>query len=238
MSVISKTEVTIISIGNGGFWLACDLIAANVFPDFKFIVCDSDDKELKEKAEKADESFLLDKNGDKVIAKSDLRSGVVEEIVAHSSQTVIICCTFGGLAGSLYAPLIALEAKIKGKFVCTICTMPFIFEGTRRALRASIAIKQTLVASNLLFLQNNNELEKIPYLPSLEMNKPIIDTVVDAVRKQSLRELSTTSQLEDIIPSKYQLPGEPLPKVYNNIYPEILDRERIEMFDSYSHTNL
>lgn len=38
---------TIIAVGNGGFNLATDLRAANLLPDSRLIVCDTNEKDLK-----------------------------------------------------------------------------------------------------------------------------------------------------------------------------------------------
>lgn len=54
-------KTTIIAVGNGGYNLASDIIKANIFPDSKFIVCDTDERNLEESSKNADETFLLDK---------------------------------------------------------------------------------------------------------------------------------------------------------------------------------
>lgn len=38
---------TIIAVGNGGYNLAADLIAAGLFPDARLIVCDTNEKDLE-----------------------------------------------------------------------------------------------------------------------------------------------------------------------------------------------
>lgn len=99
---------TVIAVGNGGYNLATDLIAAGLFPDSRLIVCDTNEKDLEKHSANATETILLEKLGGKV--KSD-DTPIVEDIVAKASDSVIICATLGGMTGSKYAPLIALEVQ-------------------------------------------------------------------------------------------------------------------------------
>lgn len=140
-------KTTIITVGNGGYNLASDIINANIFPDTQLIVCDSDEKALERNKTNADKIFRLDKFRGKV--KASLTE-LVEEIVAASSETIVICATFGGFTGSKYAPLIALNAILKGKLVCSFFSMNFSFEGEKHDKRASEARMQAIAASNFV----------------------------------------------------------------------------------------
>ncbi|WP_305156573.1 hypothetical protein [uncultured Muribaculum sp.] len=43
-------SVTIISVGNGGFNVASDIIKAGIFPEHQFIVVDTDKEQLEKNA--------------------------------------------------------------------------------------------------------------------------------------------------------------------------------------------
>lgn len=44
---------TIIVVGNGGYNLATDIIAAGLFPDARLIVCDTNEKDLEKNSANA-----------------------------------------------------------------------------------------------------------------------------------------------------------------------------------------
>ena len=57
---------------------------------------------------------------------------LVDDIVEKTTDKVIVCATLGGMTGSKFAPLIALDAILKGKFVCSFFSMPYGFDGEQR----------------------------------------------------------------------------------------------------------
>lgn len=118
-------NVTIIAVGNGGYNLATDLITAELFQGVKLIVCDTNEKDLEKNSANADDAVHLFKLGGKT---RSITAEFVDEAIAKASNTVIVCATLGGMTGSKYAPLIALDAILKGKFVCSLFSMPYAFD--------------------------------------------------------------------------------------------------------------
>lgn len=227
-------KTTIIAVGNGGYNLASDIIKANIFPDSNFIVCDTEEKSLERNKTNADKTFLLEKFRGKV--KASLIE-VVDEIVAVSSESVIICATYGGYTGSKYAPLIALNAILKGKFVCSLIALDFNFEGDKHNQRSSNARMQTIAASNLVIQQNNDRLKEIGTLGLGDMNKPIVDTTASVLQNHTLKELSLwvgPESIQDLIPAEYRIPDIPLLWLRSDSYRGIEDEERINVFNLYS----
>lgn len=226
--------VTIISVGNGGFNVATDIINAGIFPEHKFIVVDTDEDLLSKNAEKADKSILFGKFGRGKV-KSNL-IGMVDDVLDGTSDTVIVCATLGGMTGSKYAPLISLNAIVKGKFVCNVTTSPMSYEGEIKNNRALNAWQQMICSANLSFQQNNDQLDKIDNLMLGDMNKPMVDTIANACSDHSLEELSKMSktQLGSSVPKDYQLEGIQLVKIIGDCYPQITDPDRKELFDELS----
>lgn len=224
-------SVTIISVGNGGYNLATDLIKANIFPEAKLFVCDTDEQQLKQNGEKASRTFLLDKTR-YVYSVSSKKTGFVSHIIDESSETVIVCATLGGMTGTKYAPLIALEAVLRGKFVCTLCSLPFAYEGPRKRTRAEKVVGLPLcVASNLHICQDNNRLSALKEELTLnEMNKPIIETLKTQLHSHSLQELSL-DKMSRIIPTEYQVDGQPLIYELGEFAIGMTNNSRIEVFD-------
>lgn len=224
---------TIIAVGNGGFNLATDLIAAGLFPNAQLIVCDTNQRDLEKNSVNASETFLLEKLRGKV------KSGdttFVKEIVAKASESVIVCATLGGMTGSKYAPLIALEAILKGKFVCSFFSMPYEFEGEQKNKKAMNARMQLIVSSNLAIQQNNDRLKEVESLGLNDIDKPLIETVKSAMSARSLEELANdpkNAMLQLYIPEEYRVKDLPLVWIRSDTYRGISEDERKNIFNLY-----
>ena len=220
---------TVIAVGNGGYNLATDLIAAGLFPDAQLIVCDTNQKDLEKNSANATETFILEK------LRSKVKSGdtpLVEAIVAKASDAVIVCATLGGMTGSKYAPLIALEAILKGKFVCSFFSMPYEFEGEQKTKRAMNARMQLIVSSNFAVQQNNDRLKEVHSLGLNDIDKPLVETVKSAMRAHSLSELANDA-LQSLIPEEYRVKDLPLIWLRSDTYRGITDEDRKGIFNLY-----
>lgn len=222
---------TIIAVGNGGYNLATDLIAVGLFPDARLIVCDTNEKDLKKNSANATETFLLEKLNRKV---KSVNAPIVEDIAAQASGSVIICATLGGMTGSKYAPLIALAAILKGKFVCSLFSMPYEFEGEQKTKRAINAHMQLIASSNLAIQQNNERLKEVESLGLNDVDKPLVETIKSAMSHKSLAELANSpnnAELQAYIPEEYRIKGVPLIWIRNDCYPGIADEARKGIFN-------
>lgn len=224
---------TVIAAGNGGYNLATDLIAAGLFPSAQLIVCDTNQKDLEKNSANATENYLLEKLRIKV---KSCDAPLVEEIVAKASDTVIVCATLGGMTGSKYAPLIALEAILKGKFVCSFFSMPYEFEGKQKTKRAMDARMQLIVSSNFAVQQNNDRLKEVELLGLNDIDKPLVETVKSVMGARSLRELANDPKndaLQSFIPEEYRVKDLPLIWLRSDTYRGITDEDRQEIFNLY-----
>lgn len=224
---------TVIAVGNGGYNLATDLTAAGLFTDAQLIVCDTNQKDLEKNSANVTETFILEK------LRSKVNSGdtpLVEAIVAKASDAVIVCATLGGMTGSKYAPLIALEAILKGKFVCSFFSMPYEFEGEQKTKRAMDARMQLIVSSNFAIQQNNDRLKEVHSLGLNDIDKPLVETVKSAMRAHSLSELANDPKndaLQSLIPEEYRVKDLPLIWLRSDTYRGITDEDRKGIFNLY-----
>ena len=224
---------TVIAVGNGGYNLATDLTAPGLFTDAQLIVCDTNQKDLEKNSANVIETFILEK------LRSKVKSGdtpLVEAIVAKASDAVIVCATLGGMTGSKYAPLIALEAILKGKFVCSFFSMPYEFEGEQKTKRAMDARMQLIVSSNFAIQQNNDRLKEVHSLGLNDIDKPLVETVKSAMRAHSLSELANDPKndaLQSLIPEEYRVKDLPLIWLRSDTYRGITDEDRKGIFNLY-----
>lgn len=155
-------------------------------------------------------------------------------MVAKTTDTVIVCATLGGMAGSKYAPLIALDAILKGKFVCSFFSMPYAFEGEQMMDRAMDARLQLIVSSNFAVQQNNDRLGEVESLWLNEMNKPLVETVKAALSESTLESVAAernNEALQSYIPEEYRVKDLPLVWLRSDTYRGISDDERKSTFD-------
>lgn len=224
---------TVIAVGNGGYNLATDLIAAGLFTDAQLIVCDTNQKDLEKNSANVTETFILEKLSSKVKSGD---TSLVEAIVAKASDAVIVCATLGGMTGSKYAPLIALEAILKGKFVCSFFSMPYEFEGGQKTKRAMDARMQLIVSSNFAIQQNNDRLKEVHSLGLNDIDKPLVETVKSAMRAHSLSDLANDPKndaLQSLIPEEYRVKDLPLIWLRSDTYRGITDEDRKGIFNLY-----
>lgn len=224
---------TIIAVGNGGYNLAADLISAGLFPEARLIICDTNEKDLEKNSANATESFILEK------LRKGVKSGdtaLVDDIVEKASDSVSICATLGGMTGSKYAPLIALNAILKGKFVCSFFSMPYEFEGEQNSKRAMNARMQLIVSSNLAVQQNNERLKEVESPGLNDIDKPIVETIKSAMSNRTLEELANepnNEALQAYIPEEYRVSGLPLIWLRSDTYRGITDQDRKGIFNIY-----
>lgn len=223
---------TIIAVGNGGYNLATDIIAAGLFPDARLIVCDTNEKDLEKNSIYAAESFLLKKLHGKVKSSN---TTFVEQVVTKASDSVIVCATLGGMTGSKYAPLIALDAILRGKLVCSFFSMPYGFEGEQKTKRAMNARMQLIASSNLAVQQNNDRLKEVESLGLNDIDKPLVETIKSAISHKSLEEIafSVNVDLQEYIPEGYRVKDIPLLWVRNDCYRGITAEDRKGIFNLY-----
>lgn len=230
-------KVTIIAVGNGGANIAHDLISDKIFPEHALIVVDTNKEDLERNSMNADKSFFVEPFRTNKKVRANL-TGVVDNIIDETSDTVIICASLGGKTGSKYAPLIALDAILRGKFVVSLTSMPFSYEGKKKWEKAANSKMQLIASSNISIVQDNDRLSEIePELNFGELNKPIIDTLKFIMSFCSLKDASETidrKQLDDLIPLKYRLSGIPLIQIYDDCYVGISNEKRKELFNELS----
>ena len=140
------------------------------------------------------------------------------------------------MTGSKYAPLIAMDAILRGKFVCSFFSMPYGFEGEQKTKRAMNARMQLIASSNLVVQQNNDRLKEVESLGLNDLDKPLVETLKSAISHKSLEELAFdpgNAELQAYIPKEYRVEGLPLVWLRNDCYRGISEEDRKGIFNLY-----
>ncbi len=83
-------------------------------------------------------------------AEGEVRAAV------KGARMVLLCAGLGGGTGSGAAPVLARIAREEGAFVAAVVTLPFSFEGARRAAQARTAADELAGICHLMILFDNN----------------------------------------------------------------------------------
>lgn len=209
-------QVAIIAVGNGGYNLANAIIDSVVFGNPQLIIVDSDkdDIESKKDGRRSDTTkYVLIEPV--IETKDDIDiSGIVPDDV----DTVVICSTLGGKTGTRYAPLIALDAQLKGKQVYSLCSLPFMFEGASRVERAKKAAEKLEIASNIFMVQNNDKLQELNSITVDEIDRTMIKLF-----KEVMEGLDFPMRTRTLLQDRF----DPI----TITFPELTIEERIEKFN-------
>lgn len=193
---------TIVSIGNGGFNIARDILDAGVLTDAKFIVCDTDAMDLAHNGQQADMTFLLDKTIDPKEFHNNVN--LVRPITEEFNDELYIVAALGGWTTRLYAPLIATATEQWGKFIWCILTRPYRFEGEVPAKRCNDTMQWLSSFCNMTLLQDNDKLTDISGLSLEEINRPIVDTMSIVKLFDIRKSYRYTEDYTEYIPERYR----------------------------------
>ena len=131
--------------------------------------------------------------------------------------------------------MIALDAILRGKFVCSFFSMPYGFEGEQKTKRAMNARMQLIASSNLAVQQNNDRLKEVESLGLNDIDKPLVETIKSAMSHKSLEEMafSVNIDLQEYIPEEYRVKDIPLLWFRNDCYRGITADDRKDVFNLY-----
>lgn len=216
---------TIVSVGGGGYKVANRVRKSGLFAGAQLLVCDTDVAALIEFTSHADERFLIKRDSEQ---EKKVKPDAMRELLERIGDTTILCATLGGLTGSTCAPIIAREARRAGKFVCSLFTMPWDFEGRNQA--ATAARTALLAASDFAIQQNNDRFRAVMNgkcsMRDFKENQGLIDVLKSVLSSRTLKEWAMESdqeKLQALIPERYRLPGEQYIELYANGYSALVE---------------
>lgn len=114
----------VVGVGNGGIVATNRMLQRGVY-DVNYIVMDSDD-----------ESLALSRAGKRIQVKQGETGTQALRELLDRPDLVFVVGGLGGQTGSRLAPAAAALARKQGALVLAIVTLPFAFEGPRRAITA------------------------------------------------------------------------------------------------------
>ncbi len=161
-------RIVVAGIGSAGVGLVDRLTMAGYAGSIEMIAMDSDSTVLG--ASVTARKILLGSRtarglgtgGDPDLgAESADESEAEIDVAFEGAQIVVLCAGLGGGVGGGAGPAIAAIAKRRGALVFGICTLPFTFEGKRRAQQADEAARDFQKAADALIVFENDRMSEI-----------------------------------------------------------------------------
>lgn len=185
--------IKVIGVGGGGS-NAVNYMYNQKIPKVKFVVCNTDKQHLDDSP--VPNRVLLGENithgrgaGNKPeIGKkcAEASSEAIKELFNDGTEMVFITAGMGGGTGTGAAPVVARLAKEANMLTIGIVTVPFMFEGDQKILKAldgANAMREHVDA--LLLINNENLIELYPDLNFFNAFEKADDTLANAARSVS-----------------------------------------------------
>lgn len=185
--------IKVIGVGGGGS-NAVNYMFKQLIPNVKFVVCNTDKQHLDDSP--VPNRVLLGENithgrgaGNKPeIGRqcAEASSEEIKQLFTDGTEMVFITAGMGGGTGTGAAPVIARLAKEANMLTIGIVTVPFMFEGDQKILKAldgANEMKQHVDA--LLLINNENLIELYPDLNFFNAFEKADDTLANAARSVS-----------------------------------------------------
>ena len=189
----SSTLIKVIGVGGGGS-NAVNYMYHQKIPKVKFVVCNTDKQHLDDSP--VNKKVLLGEkitNGRGAGNKPDVgkkcaeaSEEAIKELFTDGTEMVFITAGMGGGTGTGAAPVVARLAKEAGMLTIGIVTVPFMFEGEQKILKAldgANAMREHVDA--LLLINNENLIELYPDLNFFNAFEKADDTLANAARSVS-----------------------------------------------------
>lgn len=164
----NRTIITVLGVGGGGNNAVNHMYLQDI-EGVSFVVSDTDRHQLEESP--VPDRVLLGPNttqGQSAINDHEVARRAAEEsepeisaLFDDDTKMVIITAGMGGGTGTGAAPVVARIAREKGVLTIGFVTIPFLFEGSLRNLKALTGIEEMTKYVDALFIINNEHLTEI-----------------------------------------------------------------------------
>lgn len=189
----SSSLIKVIGVGGGGS-NAVNYMYNQKIPKVRFVVCNTDKQHLDDSP--VPQRVLLGENithgrgaGNKPEVGrqcAEASAEAIKELFTDGTEMVFITAGMGGGTGTGAAPVVAKLAKEANMLTIGIVTVPFMFEGEQKILKAldgANAMREHVDA--LLLINNENLIELYPDLNFFNAFEKADDTLANAARSVS-----------------------------------------------------
>lgn len=189
----SKAIIKVIGVGGGGDNAVNYMYRQNI-PNVNFVVCNTDEQALK--MSPVPNQLILGydvthgrgagNNPDVGRQCAEASAEDIRALFDSNTEMVFITAGMGGGTGTGAAPVVARIAKESGKLTIGIVTVPFLFEGKKKILKAFEGAQEMQKhVDALLVINNENLIEIYPDYDFFNAFEKADDTLANAARSIS-----------------------------------------------------
>ncbi|MCM1491130.1 MAG: cell division protein FtsZ [Muribaculum sp.] len=189
----SGAIIKVIGVGGGGDNAVNYMFRQNI-PNVNFVVCNTDEQALK--MSPVPNQLILGwdvthgrgagNDPDKGRQCAESSAEEIRNLFDSNTEMVFITAGMGGGTGTGAAPVVAKLAKEEGKLTIGIVTVPFLFEGKKKIMKALEGAKEMQKhVDALLVINNENLIEIYPDLDFFNAFEKADDTLANAARSIS-----------------------------------------------------
>lgn len=189
----SNAIIKVIGVGGGGDNAVNYMFRQNI-PNVNFVVCNTDEQALK--MSPVPNQLILGwdvthgrgagNDPDKGRQCAEASADDIRSLFDNNTEMVFITAGMGGGTGTGAAPVVARIAKGEGKLTIGIVTVPFLFEGKKKIMKALDGAREMQKhVDALLVINNENLIEIYPDLDFFNAFEKADDTLANAARSIS-----------------------------------------------------
>lgn len=198
-----QTIIKVIGVGGGGGNAVSNMYREGI-RDVSFVLCNTDNQALQ-KSEVPDK-LLIGQN-----TTHGLGSGNVPEVGENAAieseedirlmlddgtRMTFVTAGMGGGTGTGAGPIVAKISKEMGILTVGIVTIPFVFEGRPKIVKALRGVKKMAQNVDSLLVINNERLRNFADMPVPEANRKADETLTIAAK--SIAEIVTTNLEQNV----------------------------------------
>lgn len=188
-----KSIIKVIGVGGGGDNAVNYMFRQNI-PYVNFVVCNTDEQALNMSPVPHklvlgwDVTHGRGAGNDPAVGRqcAEASANQIRELFDSNTEMVFITAGMGGGTGTGAAPVVARIAKEEGKLTIGIVTVPFLFEGKKKIMKAFEGAKEMQKhVDALLVINNENLIEIYPDYDFFNAFEKADDTLANAARSIS-----------------------------------------------------
>lgn len=188
-----KSIIKVIGVGGGGDNAVNYMFRQNI-PYVNFVVCNTDEQALNMSPVPHklvlgwDVTHGRGAGNDPAVGRqcAEASADQIRELFDSNTEMVFITAGMGGGTGTGAAPVVARIAKEEGKLTIGIVTVPFLFEGKKKIMKAFEGAKEMQKhVDALLVINNENLIEIYPDYDFFNAFEKADDTLANAARSIS-----------------------------------------------------
>lgn len=166
MAKESPNIIRVIGVGGGGSNAVNHMFVQGDIQDVSFVLCNTDSQALQQskipvKVQLGDEGLGAGAKPEVARKAAEDSSERIKKMLTDGTKMVFITAGMGGGTGTGAAPVVARIAKEMGILTVGIVTIPFLFEGEPKILKALDGVDEIAKNVDALLVINNERLRSI-----------------------------------------------------------------------------